>query len=91
MADLNAQRRKRKGAETTASPPESGIAPLLAEGSGLAPIWTTARVGRAPDTEQYRVDVGDSSPGGHQFREKPISDDGRVITAPAESPHGSVT
>jgi hypothetical protein len=48
MLNLNARRRKKVGAEPLASPPESGTAPLLAEGSDVALIWTTGRVGSGP-------------------------------------------
>ena len=37
MEKINAGRRKRDGPETSADPPEHGIAPLLAEGSTPAP------------------------------------------------------
>jgi hypothetical protein len=37
MEKINAGRRKRDGPETSADPPEHGIAPQLAEGSGPAP------------------------------------------------------
>ena len=36
MTNLNARRWKRDGVEPSASPPEYGIAPLLAEGKGVA-------------------------------------------------------
>jgi len=85
MTNLNARRRKRNGAGPPASPPESGIAPLLAERSEAAPIWTTVRVSPGFETEQHRVDGSGGGQIGDQFRDGPISDDGGVIPAPGEA------
>ena len=54
ITKLNDRRQKRKGAGPPASPPESGIAPLLAEGSEAAPIGTTARVDQDQEAELHR-------------------------------------
>ena len=85
MTNLNARRQKRKGAGPPASPPDHGIAPALAEGSDVAPIWTTARVDEFPDAELHRDDGSAKPQTSDQF-----PDDG-VIIAPAASPNGSVT
>jgi hypothetical protein len=54
MTSLNARRRKQDGIESSASPPDSGTAPLLAEGSDVAPIWDTSRVDQEPKTVSHR-------------------------------------
>jgi hypothetical protein len=54
MTELNAKRRKRVGAEMSASPPDHGIAPPLANGSEAGPTWTSARVDRVRNTELHR-------------------------------------
>jgi hypothetical protein len=54
MTRLNARRRKQDGIEPSASPPEPGTAPLLAEESEAAPIWSTAPVDREAKTELHR-------------------------------------
>jgi hypothetical protein len=55
MERINAGRRKRDGPETSASPPEHGTAPLLAEGSDAALTRTTSRVDRDPEPELHRA------------------------------------
>jgi helix-turn-helix protein len=69
MTNLNARRRKRAGPETSASPPERGIAPLLAEGSEVAPIWAAVREDRGRETEPYWVEADGSGQAGNQVRE----------------------
>jgi hypothetical protein len=54
MTDINAKRRRRDSAEPSPSPPGHGTAPALAEGSEAAPIWATAHVDYAPNTELHR-------------------------------------
>jgi hypothetical protein len=85
MTNLNARRWKREGPETIASPPESGIAPLLAEETEVGPIWATARVNSASETELHRADGNGSGQTDDQFREGPTSDDGGVITVSGEA------
>ena len=87
MTNLNARRWKRDGVEPFASPPEHGIAPLLAEGSGVALTWTTARVDRYPETERYRENRGAGGEDGGQFPGERISDDGQAAAA-GETPEG---
>jgi len=55
MGRINAGRRKRDGSETSASPPERGIAPSLAAGSDAALTRTTSRVDRDPEPELHRA------------------------------------
>jgi hypothetical protein len=66
MTALNARRGKRGGAGSSASPSEHGIAPSLAEGSGVAPVWDTARVDRArkPDRNPTNGDTRREVTGG---------------------------
>jgi hypothetical protein len=54
MTRLNASRRKQDGIESSASPPDSGIAPSSAEGSEASPTWVTARFDRVPKSELHR-------------------------------------
>jgi len=88
MTDLNARRRERDGAEPSASPPDLGIAPSLAEGSGMAPTWVTSRIDQAPEPERHRADGGGSDGGGDQSENGPISDGGDMITALGETGEG---
>jgi hypothetical protein len=91
ITSLNARRGKRGGAGSSASPPEHGIAPSLAEGSGVAPVWATARVDHPPEADQGRLGTQGSGEGGDQFGKRSIADDGDVIPDLDEPAEGSAT
>lgn len=68
MANLNA-RRNRRGSVPPPTPPEHGIAPSLAAGSGVVPTWATARVDRAQETVRHRKDGGERETEGEGCQE----------------------
>jgi hypothetical protein len=54
MERINAGRRQRNALEMSAGPPDGGIAPLFAAGSGVARAWDTRRMDEEPKTVLHR-------------------------------------
>jgi hypothetical protein len=55
MERINAGRRgKAHALEMSAGPPDGGIAPVFAAGSGMAPAWDTSRMDEEPKTVLHR-------------------------------------
>jgi hypothetical protein len=84
MSRLNA-RRNRGGTAPSTTLPGHGIAPSLAEGSGVTPTWTTCPVNRDPDAARHR-DEGD----GNGQRGGSIGDGGSVLADLDKTQEGRV-
>jgi hypothetical protein len=82
MARINARRRERGEVGSPASPPEHGIATSPATGSGVAPVWATARANADPGMVRHRVEGDGADQNGDQFGDGQIS----VLAAGDENP-----